>query len=592
MSNKANRGVGPVPEGLSEGLADFLGQVRRIMIDVQAGRVATLQLPGSTGGTSGGGGSSGGGTGGGTGGTYEPDLTPPPTPTVFNAVAGMDFVGLTTEAPTFTQGHGYLATIVYGAKYAGSGPEPTFANAVQVHDFIGEVGTFPTDPATVWHLWAKWKTRDGVLSNAPAGGANGVRVTTGQDVTRLMTALAGKVKNEQLDPTSNFIFRANLFTIAPAAGGLPNVLPFSVLTTPTLTAAGELLPAGTYIDAAYIRNLEAALGRFQNAFITNAMIVSVSASRITSGVISVGNYIQSSNYVPGVSGWRIHGDGSAELAAASIRGKLTANQIDGEGLAIKQGGVVILGAGNALSWDNVQASSRPRMIEAVSEGYQDPSTPSRIPAPRSSGIYVDGVNVKSPYWWGFAVLNDDLTVFDHWGIGPGSTDPDTAASWLWNYINNGSKRIVAVCTNDHPTGMYSQSLLNALFKCGASRGGLGSSSFLGTYRGAYSLIGRFNSPEGSGVESLSREQSRFSVASAVVRGGAIIGSQKDIQITSGNASTYIANAAIGAAQIGSLSVGVLSTTMNGGSSEGIRMETNKLMVFSGGQEVVRVGYLY
>lgn len=360
MSNKAARGLGPVPDGLGDGLSDFLGQVRRIMLDVQAGRVATLQVSGSG---SGSGVSSGGSSSGSGGATYEPDLTPPPTPAVFNAVAGMDFAGITTEAPTFSQGHGYLATIVYGAKYAGSGPEPTFANATQVHSFIGEVGSFPTDPSTTWHLWVKWKSRDGVLSVSPAGGANGVKVTTGQDVSRLMTALAGKVKNEQLDPASNFIFRANLFTIAPATGGLPNVLPFSVLATPTMTAAGELLPAGTYIDAAYVRNLEAALGRFQQAFITNAMIVSVSASRITSGVISVGNYIQSSTYVSGSSGWRIHGDGSAEFSAASIRGKLTANQIDGEGLTITKNGVVILGAGNSLNPAYLPDEGRNNLID-------------------------------------------------------------------------------------------------------------------------------------------------------------------------------------------------------------------------------------
>lgn len=530
----------------------------------------------------------------------------------------MDFVGLTTEAPTFTHGHGYLATIVYGAKYSGTGPEPTFENAVQVHDFIGEVGTFPTDPATVWHLWAKWKTRDGVLSTAPAGGANGVRVTTGQDVTRLMTALAGKVKNEQLDPASNFIFRANLFTIAPAAGGLPNILPFSVLTAPTMTAAGELLPAGTYIDAAYIRNLEAALGRFQNAFITNAMIVSVSASRITSGVISVGNYIQSSNYVPGVSGWRIHGDGSAELAAASIRGKLTANQIDGKGLEIRDNaGNLILGAGNALALGYVPAgalnsnvtlgglgysgdlnatygadwastvANRPKVLEAVSAGYQNTT------APRSPGVYLDGVFVRGPFWWGITFFNPTtMGVVDYYEYGPGNGSADDAAAKLEWYISNSPNVIVTVTTADHPTGLYNQRLLNALYRCGASPGGLGSDAFLGTYRAAYALIGRPNLPPGAGLESFTRTSSAHCVASALVKDGAILTNQKDFQVTASNASTFIANAAIGSAQIGSLSVGVLSTTMNGGSSEGIRMETNKLMVFSAGQEVVRVGYLY
>lgn len=348
MSVSKSRGLGPVPEGVSEQMADFLGQVRRVIMDVQAGRIATLQLPGAT--------KSSGGSSTPDPGSTDQDLTPPPTPSGVNVVAGMDFIGISTDAPTFTTGHGYLATIVYGAKYSGAGPLPTFADAKQVHDFIGEVGSFPTDAATQWHIWLKWKSKDGVQSAAPAGGVNGFQATTGQDVTKLLQALAGKVKGEQLDPASTFVFRASLFTIAPASGGLPDILPFTVLTAPTMTPAGELLPAGTYIDAAYIRNLEAALGRFQNAFITNAMIVSVSASRLTSGVISVGNYIQSSGYVAGSSGWRISGDGSAEFSAASIRGKLTASQIETSTLVIGAGQVSGLGAlatQNSVSAGNV-----------------------------------------------------------------------------------------------------------------------------------------------------------------------------------------------------------------------------------------------
>jgi len=66
------------------------------------------------------------------------------------------------------------------------------------------------------------------------------------------------------------------------------------------------------------------------------------------------------------------------------------------------------------------------------------------------------------------------------------------------------------------------------------------------------------------------------------------------QITAESASTYIANAAIGAAQIGSLSAGVLNTTMGGGLLSGgrITMEANKLQVFDATNALrVKVGYL-
>lgn len=342
-TSKPSRGIGPVPEGLSPNLSDFLSQMRRQMLDVNAGR---LSVPGasSSGGTGGGGGTI---VVPGPGGDYEPDLTPPPTPSGVNVVAGIDFVGFTTDPPTFTQGHGHLSTVVYGKKWT-AGPLPTFSDDSQQFEFPGNVDAWPTDPATQWHFWLKWKTRDGVLSVSPAGGANGFQVTTGQDVTKLLEALQGMLRNEQLDPTSNFRFKANLFTIE-STSGTPAINPFTVVTTPTLTPAGELLPVGVYMEAAYVKNLEVAMGRFQNAFITNAMIVSVSASRITAGVISVGNYIQSSNYVPGVSGWKILGDGNAEFAAGVIRGQLTAGQIDSRGLTIRKAdGTIILDAGASV----------------------------------------------------------------------------------------------------------------------------------------------------------------------------------------------------------------------------------------------------
>lgn len=104
---------------------------------------------------------------------YEPDLTPPPTPSGVTVTAGMDFVFITTGAPTFSEGHGYHRTVVYGAIYSGSGPLPTFANAQIVHEFVGQVGSFPTPPGTRWHIWVKWRTVDGIESVAPDGGVNG-----------------------------------------------------------------------------------------------------------------------------------------------------------------------------------------------------------------------------------------------------------------------------------------------------------------------------------------------------------------------------------------------------------------------------------
>lgn len=94
---------------------------------------------------------------------------------------------------------------------------------------------------------------------------------------------------------------------------------FRVLNSSTGAASVPFQVVGgvTYINSAFIRN----------ATITDAHIASLSATKLTAGAIQVGQWIQSANWNPGVSGWAIAGDGSAEFGSAYIRGQLTAGQI-------------------------------------------------------------------------------------------------------------------------------------------------------------------------------------------------------------------------------------------------------------------------
>ena len=128
---------------------------------------------------------------------YEIDLTPPPTPTGFTATGLISSLILECGAPVYKQGHGHAKTVVYGATYT-TGLLPTFANAVKITEFGGTVFSHPTNPATTWHLWAKWQSVDGVLSVSPAGGTNGVVAITGQDVALLLQALTGQITSAQL----------------------------------------------------------------------------------------------------------------------------------------------------------------------------------------------------------------------------------------------------------------------------------------------------------------------------------------------------------------------------------------------------------
>jgi len=189
-------GIGPVPEGLSEELTSFLAQMRRL--------VGTGIRNGALSAGGGGGSGSGGGStiiigGGGTGSGTDPDYTPPPTPTNFTGSAGLTYVFCETDPPTFTMGHGYLRTNIYGAKWPYTEAiGPTFTAAELVHQFTGQIGAFPSEPATRWCLWAKWETNDGIESVSPAGGAGGVVVETGQDVALLLELLTGQITESQL----------------------------------------------------------------------------------------------------------------------------------------------------------------------------------------------------------------------------------------------------------------------------------------------------------------------------------------------------------------------------------------------------------
>ena len=150
-------------------------------------------------------------------------------------------------------------------------------------------------------------------------------------------------------PTSTFAVRADAFYIAsPSGPGITPTMPFIVRTTST-TIGGVSVPAGVYITDGYIQNGTITNAKIANLAVDSAKISSLSADKITAGSISVGQYVQSSNYVSGSSGWKINGDGAAEFGAASIRGQLVASQINSAGLSIRAAdGTVILSAGSSV----------------------------------------------------------------------------------------------------------------------------------------------------------------------------------------------------------------------------------------------------
>jgi hypothetical protein len=96
-----------------------------------------------------------------------------------------------------------------------------------------------------------------------------------------------------------------------------------------------------------------------NGAIDDLKVSNVSVVKLLAGALAIGQYIRSSNYVAGLSGWNIHSDGNAEFGAASIRGQLAASQINANGLTIrKPDGSVILdasGTGTPIHFSSVLA---------------------------------------------------------------------------------------------------------------------------------------------------------------------------------------------------------------------------------------------
>ena len=120
------------------------------------------------------------------------------------------------------------------------------------------------------------------------------------------------------------------------------------------------LSAGSIaVGTAAIQNGAIVNAMIGNLQVDDAKIANMSVAKLAAGSMQVGSWIRSTSYVPGSSGWAINANGSAEFASASIRGTLTAGQLEAgifqtdnvhtRGLTVRDGsGNIILAAGSGL----------------------------------------------------------------------------------------------------------------------------------------------------------------------------------------------------------------------------------------------------
>lgn len=113
-------------------------------------------------------------------------------------------------------------------------------------------------------------------------------------------------------PTIDFGVRADKFWIGAPAGatGVSDVQPFVVQTADELVN-GITIPAGVYMDAAYIKNLSAGIARLGEAWIDDAKIVSLSAGKIVAGSLAAGVEITAGDRL------KLSGDGWIESYSAA-----------------------------------------------------------------------------------------------------------------------------------------------------------------------------------------------------------------------------------------------------------------------------------
>ena len=126
---------------------------------------------------------------------------------------------------------------------------------------------------------------------------------------------------------SEFAIRADRFYIAPPAtggGSATQIMPFVVQASAT-TIGGVSVPAGVYINDAYIRNGTITNAKIADLAVDDAKIANLSVSKLNAGSLKVGSYISSSNYVAGSQGFAVWATGAAEFNNVTVRGTVYAS---------------------------------------------------------------------------------------------------------------------------------------------------------------------------------------------------------------------------------------------------------------------------
>ena len=110
---------------------------------------------------------------------------------------------------------------------------------------------------------------------------------------------------------------------------------------------GVTIPAGVYMDAAYMARFVAKKGQIGSLAVDDASIANISAAKLTIGNGTIGGRLKSAYFASGVAGWQVHPDGTAEFNNVLVRGTVYAESGYFKG-TLMGGAVTSIGSGTGL----------------------------------------------------------------------------------------------------------------------------------------------------------------------------------------------------------------------------------------------------
>lgn len=246
------------------------------------------------------------------------DYLPPPAPTGLTTGGALANVILEWDIPSYTN-------IAYAEVWRANADNINAAE--RIGSAPGQVYVDNIGSGATRYYWIRYVSKVNVTG--PFNAQAGVIGQTAYDASYLIDVLAAN----------------------PPVGTSYNQLLY--LQPSDITIDGTLVPAGVYMTSAYIRKLSVSNAQIENLAVDSAKIaaLAVGTAKIADAAITtakidnlavnsakiadlavtnakIGSFIQSTSYSPGVAGWHINKDGTAEFRNVLVRGDVQASSLN------------------------------------------------------------------------------------------------------------------------------------------------------------------------------------------------------------------------------------------------------------------------